>query len=133
MRDTYKKLIDSIKNNSNTNIVVNCSTSDISYDLICDLCERSDKLYYTVKFNYINQLKNYIATVTQNESAQYALTISQQYVNAYHSQLISQLFNQSILFLKYPGELIVLNDDEEPSFNDDIVWPNFNTESLFQK
>jgi hypothetical protein len=137
----HKKLVDVVKTQPRTDIVLKIILGQLAYPQLRELLCHSDKIVHTVRRDFVAQLKSTIGIYYTHDAAPRTtdtmLEVTQSFVNNVSNYLKDSLGFHSKLYHKFGGEIVFLEDREyedygpKPTFNDDIVWPQFDTVALF--
>jgi len=103
----------------------------------------SSKIYHTVRYNYQDHLKSYTSSRLSGEwgasRKREQISVCNNTVSLFHTHLTAQLKMHSDLYHLVGGDLVVLEERTQnrypqvPVFNNNIIWPSFDTEAQFKK
>lgn len=138
----FEELKEFVERDPDVPVAIKLNPGCLPYYMVCELLDASTQVYYTVRRNYQDQLMSYVAAeISQNGGARPEETyidVDQDFVERMHKRLTTHIKNQYKLYQRFSGELVILENRDQaraygpkPIFEESIIWPMFNTLSLF--
>lgn len=131
-----------LKNNPHKHTIIKVLLGQVNNYILNDLVTHADKIYHTVRLNYQDQLKSFVAAFYQDiwldsRHSYEKIPVTQQHVNDIHTELTTGIKEHAKVYHRHGGTVVTLESRTQspykfkPIFDQTIEWPDFDTARLF--